>query len=102
MVLGWCEWAALLKFGIDRIKCKMDTGARTSALHAYFVDSFESDGRRRLRIGLHLLQKRNDVKCTCVTVLLDERIVTDSGGNRERIVSYARVWSGQGRAVRHP
>lgn len=78
-VLGWREWLALPELGIVQLKAKVDSGARSSALH---TSSLETIGTNRLRFAIKPLQNSSKQRW-CEAELLDWRWVTDSGGHRE-------------------
>ena len=82
-VLGWEEWVGLPDLDLPAIKAKIDTGARTSALHAFFVEPFGSPSRRMVRFGVHPIPGRNDVEVVCTAEVIDHREVTSSNGESE-------------------
>ena len=82
-ILGWEEWVALPELGLPAIKAKVDTGARTSALHAFFVEPVGSGRSARVRFGVHPVPRRADITVVCTAPIVDRRDVTSSNGERE-------------------
>ena len=82
LLLGWREWVELGDLGLPPIKAKIDTGARTSALHAFDVRAIQSNGVQRVEFKIHP-QCRTDFVVTCVADVVDQRVVADSGGHKE-------------------
>jgi len=85
-IIGWREWVGLPDFGIEAIKVKVDTGARSSSLHAYDLHEFEQDGIKWVRFKVHPIQRKRDV-----TVEIEARII-----------EYRKVRSSSGKVTRRP
>ena len=83
ITLGWREWVALPGLGLDAIKAKVDTGARTSTIHAFAVDDYLEGGARHVRFKVHPIQRDEETVVACSAPVIDQRRVSDSGGHRE-------------------
>ena len=82
-VIGWREMLSLPNLGIERVKAKIDTGARTSAIHAFNYQEFERDGKKMIQFGIHPLQRDNKYNIVAEAELLEYRKITNSGGHAQ-------------------
>ncbi|MET4101866.1 ribosomal protein S6--L-glutamate ligase [Roseovarius sp. MBR-78] len=80
---GWEEWVALPDLGVPAIKAKVDTGARTSALHAFDIETFGPSARPKVRFTVHPIPGRDDLVIPCSAPIIDRREVASSNGERE-------------------
>ncbi|MEL7507872.1 MAG: ATP-dependent zinc protease [Cyanobacteria bacterium J06554_1] len=83
-LIGWREWVMLPEFGITSIKAKIDTGARSSSIHAVNIEQFEVDGLAKVRFHIAPVQHDDEQLVSVEAKLLCQRSVTDSGGHREK------------------
>lgn len=97
--IGWREWIALPELGVDAIKVKVDTGARSSALHAFDVRSYERDGVEYVRFTIHPRQRDATVSIDAECPVVARRWVTSSSGHRTRrpvirtsVELFGRTW----------
>lgn len=78
--MGWREWVALPDLGVAAIKVKVDTGARSSSLHAFDLETFHRGGREMVRFGVHPIQRDASRVVETEAVVLDHRRVRSSDG----------------------
>jgi len=91
-VIGWREWVGLPDLGIQRIKAKIDTGARSSSLHAFDVKKFVRDGTTFVRFRVHPLQRDAKKTIECEADVLESRVIRSSTGHaQERTVIVTRI-----------
>ncbi|MEQ8536716.1 MAG: RimK/LysX family protein [Coleofasciculus sp. D1-CHI-01] len=82
-IIGWRERVALPDLGISQIKAKIDTGARSSALHAFDVETFSRDDKTRVRFKVHPYQRDTHRTVSAEAELIDQRQVRNSGGHAQ-------------------
>jgi hypothetical protein len=81
--IGWKEWVALPDLQIPALKAKVDTGARTSTLHATRIEPFTRSAGRWVRFVVQPLRRRPRLQIPCEAPLIDVRDIKDSGGHVE-------------------
>ena len=82
-VIGWREWVGLPDLGIERIKAKVDTGARSSSLHAFDVEIFRKNGVDWVRFKVQPVQRKNSTVVELESKVLDSRSVRSSSGKAD-------------------
>lgn len=83
-IAGWREWVSLPDLEVPFIKAKLDTGARTSALHAFTVRQYKQDGVAMIEFDIHPVQRDASLSIHTSAPLLEERRVRSSNGKVER------------------
>ncbi|MFK8113291.1 MAG: ATP-dependent zinc protease [Rubripirellula sp.] len=97
VIIGWREWVSLPNLAIPYIKAKIDTGARSSSLHAFDIERFRESGRSMVRFSVHPIQRRETLVVPCQAEVHDVRSVRSSSGQAsDRIVIQTPVlWMGE-------
>ncbi|GEB70699.1 MULTISPECIES: ATP-dependent zinc protease family protein [Pseudoalteromonas] len=83
ITVGWREWLSLPELGIEKIKAKVDTGARTSCIHAINIEEYEEDGEKWVKFIAQPLQDDEQTRITCKAKVKKIKAVTSSSGQKE-------------------
>lgn len=79
-IIGWREWVGLPEWGIKFIKAKVDSGAKSSSIHATNLEEFKKDGESWVRFRIHPVQRNSDTEVTVETKIIEYRSVRSSSG----------------------
>lgn len=80
---GWEEWISLPAMGVPALRAKVDTGARTSALHAFDIELFGPSSKPKVRFTVHPIPGREDLVIPCSAPIIDRREIASSNGEKE-------------------
>ncbi|WP_434555427.1 ATP-dependent zinc protease family protein, partial [Prochlorothrix hollandica] len=96
-ILGWREWVAFPDLALPRIKAKIDTGARSSALHAFDVKTWIENDQAMVRFKVHPYQRDSHRTIGAIAPLLERRPVRSSNGHVEErpVIQTTIVLGGQ-------
>ena len=84
MIIGCEEWCAFPSLEIPAVKARVDSGAKTSSLHAINIKKFKRDGEHWVKFDVHPLQKNRKTKVQCEERILDHRVIKSSSGDKEK------------------
>lgn len=84
IILGKEEWCAFPKLGLKAIKARVDSGAKTSSLHAFNIRRFEENGKEYVNFDIHPVQNNRKIITSCRAEVVDRRNVKSSSGEKER------------------
>jgi hypothetical protein len=83
ITVGWREWLSLPELGIEQIKAKIDTGARTSCIHALNIEEYDVNGEKWVKFITQPLQEDEETQVTCTAKVKKKKHVTSSSGQKE-------------------
>lgn len=84
LLIGRAEWCALPLLHIPLIKGKVDTGAKTSAIHAFNIQTIVKNQKRYAKFDVHPIQANTDICVHCCAPIADIRDIMSSNGHKER------------------
>ena len=99
VVVGWREWVGLPQAGVEWMKAKIDTGARSSSIHAFDLEAYDRDGAEWVRFSIHPWQKSHDDVAVLDLPVLDRREVRSSNGQVEQRYAVAMDVTLAGRTI---
>ena len=84
VIIGCEEWLSIKDLNIPIIKARVDSGAKTSSLHAYNINQFQENGKNYVRFDIHPIQNDRTTIQNCRGLVVDKRNVKSSSGNKEQ------------------
>ncbi len=84
VIIGWEEWCSFPDIGLPAIRAKVDTGAKTSALHAFNINHYIERDKEFVKFDIHPVHKDKRFVRSCIAPMIDRRYVSDSGGHKEQ------------------